>query len=60
MEQAAQAVHRYHTGAQQVRNKLSRLKATHRKITDSIRRNEILVESSAQDASAGQFIYTVT
>lgn len=53
LESTAKAVDKYHTGAVQIRNKLKKLKATHRKITESMRCTEILVESSAQDAAAG-------
>jgi len=54
LEATYKAAERYHSGAIQVRNKLKKLKAAHKKISDSLRRTEKVAESSAHDAAAGK------
>lgn len=55
MEELVKQITRYQKGSSQIREKLSKLKAAHRKVTQSIRVHEVLSVTSAKDANEGMF-----
>ena len=54
MEDLVEQIRRYHKGALQIKTRLSKLKSAHRRVSDSIRRHEILSETSKKDARQGK------